>query len=79
MVGKSFFAQLECLHLHADGILSWIFVNLFASPAILLLFTSAAVNRPPTSQSEAMLENSQGPWVKPKQIAWPVWWRNEYL
>ena len=31
-----------------------------------------------TSQSEAMIENSQGPRAKPKQIAWLVCQRNEY-
>ena len=33
----------------------------FASPAILLLFTSVAVNWSPNSQSEAILENNQVP------------------
>ena len=32
----------------------------------------------PVCQSEAMLENIQGPRPKPKQIPWLLWWRNEY-
>ena len=49
------FAQLERLSLHAGGIHSSSFILLFTSRAILLLFTSAAVNRSPTGQSETMI------------------------